>query len=133
MKLLFTFLIFCVFGVVLVSTQTPTVPAGVCPGQRDDLLDCFDQLIDTDHNGNITAAELDAAFIAHANCLPNNTDWTSTFNTAFVLERCDKTGSGYLNATDWTDPNACLTDPISIEYVCRACYMCGYSPVVKKK
>ena len=116
----------------LAKSQTPTVPAGVCPGDRDNLLPCFDQLIDTDHNGNITAAELDAAFIAHAACLPQNTEWTDTFNTAFVLAQCDKTGSGYLNATDWNDPDACLTDPATIDYVCRLCYTCGYTGVVKK-
>lgn len=130
------FIILLVFTLGLfmyAHTQTPTIPAGACPGLRDNLLDCFDQLIDTDHNGNITAAELDAAFIAHADCLPSNTTWTDTFNTAFVLAQCDTTGSGYLNSTDWNDPNACLTDPNSIEYVCRACYMCGYTPLVKKK
>jgi len=125
------FLILLIFVFAFTMQQTPTVPAGVCPGPRDNLLACFDQLIDTDHNGNITAAELDAAFIAHADCMPSNTTWTDTFNTAFVLAQCDTTGSGYLNSTDWNDPNACLTDPNSIDFVCRLCYTCGYAPVKK--
>ena len=105
-----------------------TVPHGACPGERDNLLECFDQLIDTDHDGNITVAELDT--MLGESCLSHiNTEY---HNSTFIMNACDTDANNMLNAADWNHADACLAQPEFIDFVCRACYVCGFEPAKKK-
>jgi hypothetical protein len=123
--------IFALFAFAVMALAV-TVPPHVCPGERDNLLGCFSQLIDGDQDGNITVAELDFAF-GNLTCLPTNSEFTSLYNSTYVMNVCDVDSDGVLSMADWTADNACLKDNTpAIDYVCRMCYLCGYEPLVKK-
>ena len=118
------FLIF-LFGLCACAT----VPRGACVGNRDALLECFDQLVDTNHDGNITTAELDAAFVAYASVFPTYPGFTENYNTSYIMNVCDADGDGVITTSvDWVHANACLTMYPIINYVCRLCYIAGFIP-----
>lgn len=127
MRLLILFLIgfTLAFGVVV-------VPAGICPGERDILLSCFDQVLNVNFSGgsNVTTTELDAFFTAGYSpqgCLPKESQYQETYNTTTVFSQCDVNMDGVLNLDDWNAADACLQSQGSRLYVCRMCYQCGWS------
>lgn len=112
-------------------TLANQVPQHACKGGRDDLLPCFDELLDLDSDGNITTAELDAAFITYSDNIPSQPQWRDAFNTTKIMEYCDADTNGVLNSLDWNHANACLKINTWVFYVCRLCYMAGYNSTSK--
>ena len=119
MKYLF---VICLIWFV-VTVKGTAVPHHACPGNRDDLLLCFHQLIDTDNNGNITLTELNAMLSNYADLLPNNTQFLEHYTANNILTMCDIDQDGILSAADWNHENACLRNYMARDYVCRYCHM----------
>jgi len=99
--------------------------AQACPGNRDDLLQCFDRLIDTNHDGDITSTELAQMFIDHRSCFPTQQpEYFEHYTPAFLMSQCDADGNGVLNVLDWNHENACLKKRRLYNYVCNLCTVC---------
>jgi len=130
MKRLFVLLVisaFCVFGGL-----ATVVPPGACPGDRESLLQCFDQLLDLNHDGNLTVTELDAGFANFTAILPSQTAFTDQYNSTFIMNACDIDQDGILSPADWSHADACLQWAPSVDYICRLCYIAGWVPSKKR-
>ena len=130
---------------LLLAVAGATADRIPCPAaSRDDLLTCFDQLLDTNHDGNITVGEIDtflaaqlAAFTAdpeNGSCLTRSARFFQTTNGTAIMTACDLNHDGVLTASaDWALSNnnatsgvtVCATNNMIQDYVCRLCHMCG--------
>lgn len=74
---------------------------------RDALLDCFSKHVDTNHDGNITYAEVSAV------------------TEPFFFPYCDINMDGVLNIVDWNTPVSCCQeiDRLCIYKVCNECFI----------
>lgn len=109
---------------------TVNVPAGACPCPRNDLEQCAEALIDTNSDSIISAAEIDAFIGAQSTaggCLPDHEEFRQAYNSTRILGYCDATGNGDLRHDDFVHANACLNESMFQHYVCRLCYMCGWT------
>jgi hypothetical protein len=123
-------LILLLFGLVLFSfvVQGTIAPPKACPGQREDLLSCF-QMLDIGSGGNITIADLDVFFTAGyapEGCLPQQSEFQDSYNSSVVMQLCDVDANDVLDMADWNSADGCLYNEGSRAYVCRMCYMCGW-------
>lgn len=100
---------------------------------RDSLVQCLEQLVDADHDGNVTAVEIDAFFanqtaLGTGSCLPwNMTTYTAQINGTIIVQQCDTNQDGGLTAAADT---SCLQTPMARDYLCRLCVRCGWTPPV---
>jgi len=85
---------------------------------RDQLLDCFTTLVDTNHDNILSSDEI-GTFLT-ANNIPAQT---------VLMRICDVNHDGSLTMDDWNAPGSCAqSQPI----ITRACYICvraGWSPL----
>lgn len=109
-------------------TGFSVVPTGLCPTSRENLKQCISELLDTNIDGEISLQELDN-FISGPmlSCISNRPEFTSLVTSASVMSLCDVNSDNVLNGTDWSASNACLQKYPIQDWVCRACYMCGWS------
>ena len=125
MKLILILIFFA--AVVVVKAG---VPSGACPCPRDDLEDCATTLLDGNEDGIIDAAEIDA-FITEqsttSGCLPAHEEFRQAYNSTRIISYCDAAGGGDLRHDDFVHADACLKEPMFQLYVCRLCYMCGWT------
>jgi len=70
---------------------------------RDLLLDCFSKHIDTNHDGNLTRAEVDVV------------------RKSSFFSFCDVNMDRVLNLYDWNDPEGCCKFNPCISNVCEIC------------
>jgi Ca2+-binding EF-hand superfamily protein len=112
------------FAIAFLSASAMVVPRGTCTGDRDALMGCFENVIDTDHDGKITLIELNNTITTHKDKFPNKSEaFLNRFTPAKIMQACDKDGNGYLDINDWNHADACLRRKSSIDYVCRLCYL----------
>ncbi len=124
---------FLLLFLIAAASAAATVPRTVLDGNmvnlqscriipRDDLLDCFSTLVDTNHDNILNSTEI-TTFLTAQN-IPAQT---------VLMRICDTNSDGALDATDWNSPNACAhSQPI----ITRACYICvnaGWTPPSMKK
>lgn len=103
----------------------------ICPLlNRDDLLICVNQM-DGDQDGTITAAELDAFYANHTNCISSS--FIDAVSGAQTIALCDTDSSGNLTLADWNDPTGCFQQRSRQDILCRACDKCGLFNVLKKR
>jgi hypothetical protein len=101
-----------------------------CPEPRDNLIQCFRDLIDLNKDSTITIAELDH-FLANQNCI--NKKITSHITGTHIMNTCDFNHDGILTLSDWTATNACVSTPHRIEMVCVLCERCGWEGKKRKE
>lgn len=123
--LLILLLLFVVAPAERVQQQrgSPSPPARVCPSvARDDLLICL-STADTNEDGTLTVAEMDAWIAAHSECIPG-----SMLSGTIITTLCDKDASGNLTMTDWNDAASCITLRSRQMLLCQFCSKCGVYP-----
>lgn len=98
---------------ILIVLLLLTLCLGRCPVERDKLLECFERLVDYNHDNAITASEIDTFL--------ETTTMYRYLSGAKVLKMCDVTNDGVLTTADWTPPNACLQSPENINLMCKLC------------
>jgi hypothetical protein len=127
-------LLFLLFAACVV--QGVVVAPGSCPMGRNDIKDCVVALLDVDPtDATITAEEIDDFLVAQATaegCLPNQDEFKNTYNSTGILTLCDADESGDLTNDDFVHADACLKNELVLLYMCRLCYMCGWSGPAKK-
>jgi hypothetical protein len=90
---------------------------------RESLLSCFSELVDTNHDNILTAAEVDSFTTRCCANWPN-----STMNPNDYLQmRCDMNWDGVLDSYDWNHRHACCRDKADIIHVCDFCYKNGWT------
>lgn len=90
-----------------------TLCLGRCPVERDKLLECFERLVDYNHDNAITASEIDSFLL--------NTPMNQRLTGTMILKMCDINKDGVLTIADWTPPEACLRSPEKINLMCKLC------------
>lgn len=70
---------------------------------RNELLNCFSQKVDLNHDGNITRAEI------------------PSITKPWFFDICDLNHDGVLNLEDWNHPDACCQTRECIKKVCIIC------------
>lgn len=133
--ILFGFLLFALaqHSLVVIATNCPVA-------SRDDLLQCLDTYVDTNHDSIITVEELDAFLSAQealgaAACLPQSSDFYTHVNGTMLVELCDVNQDGNLTVTgDWDAATGCAQSYDAQLYLCQLCYMNGWTgPSVQKR
>lgn len=84
--------------------------------QRDKLLECFSELVDTNSDSILTPAELTTYFAAQNAPFPANM-------TARVMTSCDMNLDNQLTLDDWTNSTGCCREEVTIKRTCYACFM----------
>lgn len=100
-----------------------------CPEPRDNLIQCFRDLLDLNKDSTITIAELDY-FLANQNCI--NKKITNHITGTMIMNTCDFNHDNVLTLSDWTVTNACVSTPHRIEMVCLFCERCGWEGKKKR-
>lgn len=120
------FLIVSVVAAMLVpSALAVTVIGGMAPSYcynitRDQLLDCFSTLVDTNQDAAVSPDEVDA-FLA----LQGITGDLSPRHMLFIA--CDLNQDGLLTMEDWNNDTACGTSGRAIHGTCYTCAMGNWS------
>ena len=130
MKLTLILIVFVALSYVAANKRT--IPPGGCPRPRSELKACFAELLDTDHNNIIGETEiqafLDVQTVAGTGCLGDRSDaFKEKYTAQYVLISCDVDHDGVINASDWDSPNGCDNNPVMAMWLCKLCYMCGWS------
>lgn len=100
----------------------------MCPTARDNLLQCFRELLDTNKDSTITVGEIDS-FLATQTCI--NKKITDHLSGEILIHTCDINHDGVLTVADWTASNSCVTMPGREDLVCELCKKCGWSGLKK--
>ena len=93
-----------------------------CDGTRAAVFECIQQLLDLNHNGEITAAEASVA-LSRMTYLPSNLNWE------FVM-LCDMDEDGVLTIADWNENpsnRTCLPTPNCLNIACDTCVRNGFT------
>jgi hypothetical protein len=90
---------------------------------RDELLGCFSQLVDTNHDNVLNATEVNA--FNNACCSSWNENMMSP-NDYFQMT-CDLNHDNLLDIQDWNHRHACCKDESCIMQVCSFCYNNGWT------
>ena len=117
--------VFVFILILFAASYAVIVPAHICPGTRDSLLPCFNNLIDLDNDGKITTAELDTMYVSNAAMLSK---YQGRYSSSEIMRRCDTDSNGWLDIVDWNSNKSCLLSENDKErdFVCRLCYMCQH-------
>jgi len=100
---------------------------------RDVLLVCFDQLVDTNHDGTITTTELNT-IISNTTCFNQGPHFQELVNGTVIMNMCDTNLDGVLTLVDWNhSTKACGRTHTSIKYMYDQCIKCGWNVMKKKK
>lgn len=100
-----------------------------CPTSRDNLIQCFRSLLDTNRDSSISVSEIDY-YLRTQTCLPKSLSEHITGH--LIMNTCDLNGDGVLTLSDWTPFNACVTNPKRVEMICNLCVRCGWNEMNKK-
>ncbi len=100
-----------------------------CPTGRDNLIQCFRSLLDSNKDSTITVSEIDY-YLRTQTCLPRSVSEHITGTT--IMNTCDLNRDGVLTLADWTPLNACVTKPRTAELICNLCVRCGWNEMNKK-
>jgi hypothetical protein len=102
----------------------------VCPpANRDNLIDCFRKLLDSNRDSIITVSEIDY-YLRTQTCLSKVV--TDHLSGTIIMNTCDLNRDGQLTLADWTPSNACVTVPKRVEMICNLCERCGWDGMKKK-
>jgi len=126
--LLLLLLLLLLLSLAQANQRGVITPVRTCPTlARDDLLACL-TVVDTNEDGTLTAAEIDAYIAAHLECLPAST--TSNVNGSFIITQCDTDASGSLTMLDWNAGGgvACFDLRSHQMTLCDFCTKCGAYP-----
>jgi len=115
-SILFLFLLACA------SVTWGAIPPG-CNNTRAAVLECIEQLLDSDHNGQITPVEVAVALQTSFTFVPEWLTWQ-------LVMRCDLNEDGVLTMEDWNaNPMnmTCLPTQNCINIACSVCVQNGFS------
>jgi hypothetical protein len=107
---------------LLIGFASGTTFAG-CNNTRAAVLECVEQLLDLDHNGQITPVEVAVALRTTFTFVPDWLTWQ-------MVMRCDLNEDGVLSMEDWNiNPTniTCLPTPNCINIACSVCVQNGFS------
>ena len=118
---LFLILFACLFA-TLIRANAPMDDMHKCDNTREAIEQCAAYLFDTDHDGRITATEIDTV-VPDLVSLPMTEGFNSTL---FML--CDIDEDGALTHEDWVHPNAtaCLPTQNLLFVACIVCVRNGF-------
>ncbi|MBX9637688.1 MAG: EF-hand domain-containing protein [Nitrosomonas sp.] len=86
---------------IAITTAQPFVPIFI--QNRSDLLPCFHQYFDLDHNNAVNASEIEIVL---------NQTGLVNFNGTIIIENCDQNNDGVLTEQgDWYNATSCLLYP----------------------
>ena len=106
---------------ILISLLVSVSIAITCPTSRDNLIPCFQQLVDKNNDSMISIAEINS-FLMSYTCINNHI--YNYMNGARIMQICDLNKDGVLTLSDWTHPNACLMKNPEMTIVCNICKTC---------
>ena len=90
-----------------------------CDGSREAVQQCAQQFFDLDHNGNITAAEVQQALLTF--------DTNKLNLTVDFFMKCDYDEDGGITLLDWNNPNStCLPTLTCRKIACDVCVKNGF-------
>jgi hypothetical protein len=93
-----------------------------CNNSRAAVLECVEQLLDLDHNGQITPVEVAVALRTTFTFVPDWLTWQ-------MVMRCDLNEDGVLTMDDWNvNPMnmTCLPTPNCLSIACSVCVQNGF-------
>jgi len=94
-----------------------------CDARRDTVLECLQQLLDLNHDGQITAVEVNVALNSVFTFVPDWLTWQ------YVM-RCDFDGDGVLTRAEWEVDNpynaTCLPTQNCLDIACIVCARNGF-------
>lgn len=90
---------------------------------RDLLLGCLSQLIDTNHDDILNATEVNAF---NNVCCSTWPDTMMNANDYFEMT-CDINHDGKLDMWDWNHRHACCKNSMCMTYLCSFCYRHGWT------
>ena len=94
-----------------------------CPEPRDNLIQCFRELLDTNKDSAITIAEIDN-FLLKQTCI--NKKIVEHISGTLIMNTCDFNHDNLLTLADWTATNACVSTDHRVEMICILCERCGW-------
>lgn len=104
------------------AERAVTTPS--CPTSRDNLVSCFRELLDLNHDSTIDAAEIDT-FLHAQTCIDSKV--TSKLSGSILIRLCDANADGVLTLADWTASDGCITETKRVNMFCEICLRCGWS------
>jgi hypothetical protein len=109
-------------------------PPGECPTTHTKLMYCFRDLIDLDNDGFLTVSEL-RHFLEQGEgktCVNSDARFRAQWSPEAIMYKCDLDFDNKLSLTDWYNPNGCVRDYATRNYICRLCYECGWNGPPRK-
>lgn len=94
-----------------------------CPEPRDNLIQCFRTLLDTNKDSIITVSEIDH-FLSTQTCINENI--AKHITGTIIMNTCDLNRDGQLTLSDWTMQNACVSTDQRVDMICVLCERCGW-------